>query len=63
MLFKLIHIQLNEYESDLFGVKFVELCLAVLLTPQAEHLGLGAVSHVYQFLVPPPVANGSGDAT
>ena len=44
----------------LLCVELVELRLAVVSSPQAEHLSLGAVGHVDQFLVPPPVTDGPG---
>lgn len=44
---------------DLFGVELVELRLLAVAPPQTQHLGLGAVSHVDELLVPPALVNGA----
>lgn len=43
--------------SDLFGIELVELRLLAVASPETQHLGLGAVSHVDQLLVPPALVN------
>lgn len=37
----------------LLSIELVELGLGAVSAPQAQHLGLGAVGHVDEFLVPP----------
>ena len=54
--------QLSDDWTNLFGVEGVELCLAVLQSPQTEHLRLGAVRHVDELLVPPAITDGASDA-
>lgn len=44
---------------DLFGVELVELRLLAVPPPQTQHLGLGAVCHVDELLVPPALVNGA----
>lgn len=38
---------------DLFGIELVELRLLAVAPPQTQHLGLGAVGHVDELLIPP----------
>lgn len=38
---------------DLFGIELVELRLLAVTPPQTQHLGLGAVGHVDELLIPP----------
>ena len=47
------------YQSYLFGIEFVELCLAVVASPQTENFGFGAVCHIDQFLIPPTITDGT----
>lgn len=42
---------------DLFGIELVELRLLAVASPETQHLGLGAVSHVDELLVPPALVN------
>lgn len=48
--------------SDLFGIELVELCFLTITSPKTQHFGLGAVSHVDELLVPPPLVNGTNVA-
>ena len=41
----------------LLGVELVELGLGAVSAPQAQHLGLGAVGHVDELLVPPALVH------
>lgn len=41
----------------LFGVELVELRLLAVAPPQTQHLGLGAVGHVDELLVPPALVH------
>lgn len=43
--------------SDLFGIELVELRLLAVASPQTQHLGLGAVSHIDELLVPPALVH------
>lgn len=43
--------------ADLFGVELVELRLLAVAPPQTQHLGLGAVGHVDELLVPPALVH------
>lgn len=43
--------------SDLFGIELVELRLLAVASPETQHLGLGAVSHVDELLIPPALVN------
>lgn len=42
---------------DLFGIELVELRLLAVAPPQTQHLGLGAVGHVDELLVPPALVD------
>lgn len=42
---------------NLFGVELVELRLLAVASPETQNLGLGAVSHVDELLVPPALIN------
>lgn len=42
---------------DLFGVELVELRLLAVASPETQHLGLGAVGHVDELLIPPALVN------
>ena len=48
--------------GHLLGVELVELRFAVVLAPETQHLGLGAVRHVDQLLKPPALTDGAGHA-
>ena len=41
----------------LLSIELVELSLGAISAPQAQHLGLGAVGHVDEFLVPPALVH------
>lgn len=43
--------------SDLFGIELIQLRLLAVASPETQHLGLGAVGHVDEFLVPPAFIN------
>lgn len=42
---------------DLFGIELVELRLLAVAPPQTQHLGLGAVGHVDELLIPPALVD------
>lgn len=48
---------------DLFGIELVELRLLAVAPPQTQHLGLGAVGHVDELLVPPALVDRADVAT
>lgn len=45
--------------AHLLGVELVELRLLAVAPPQTQHLGLGAVGHVDELLVPPAFVHGA----
>lgn len=49
----------REMLPDLFGIELVELRLLAVASPETEHLGLGAVGHVDELLVPPALVHGA----
>lgn len=51
------HTEQTDAGSDLFGIELVELCLLAVASPETQNLGLGAVSHVDELLVPPAFIN------
>lgn len=53
----------RDTSPDLFGIELVELCLLAVASPETQHLGLGAVGHVDQLLVPPALINRADVAT
>ena len=47
----------------LFCIEFIELCFVSMFSPKTQNFGLGAISHIDKFFVPPSVTYGTGYTT